>query len=227
MKARRNLTYLVLFSIVMFFSALLSAYVVSKGSTDYWVTFKLPGAFWASTAVILVSSLTIQLALVAARKGRTSSIAPLLGLTLLLGLGFTACQFKGWGQLFDRGLALVSRLKSASGTYGEDYAITRRGVPLDQVNGNFYLPTDVERANPLNAEMDEYKNTASSYFYVLTYAHWAHLLIGLVALLVMTVMAMKGRYTAADHTGLWAGTLYWHFLAGLWVLILSFLAVVH
>lgn len=227
LRARRTITWFLLFAICMFFAALLSAYVVSKGSTDYWVHFNIPRVFWYSTAAIVVSSITAQLALMAADKGNRSSVSGMLLATLVLGLVFTWTQFRGWNELFQEGFALVSRLKSIEGTYGTDYTITRLGEPLVKEGSDFFLASDVQRARPLNAEMDEFKNTASSYFYVLTYSHWAHVFGGLLALVVMLVQAARAKYTPQDHVGLWAGVMYWHFLAGLWVLILSFLTIVH
>ncbi|MBK9418878.1 MAG: hypothetical protein IPN62_16745 [Flavobacteriales bacterium] len=42
--------------------------------------------------------------------------------------------------------------------------------------------------------IDELKNIASSYLYVLTAAHLAHLAFGLLSLMVMMAMAVQGRY---------------------------------
>lgn len=228
-KAKRNLTFLMLFSIVMFFAGLTSAYLVSKGSSDYWVNFHLPAAFWWSTGFIVLSSATIQMALIQARKDHKRSVAPWLLLTLALGLCFSVSQFKGWKVLLNEGYALVSRLKSvdAHAVYGTDYTIERRGLTLVKNDDQYYLPDDTGFTHPLNAEMDETINSASSYFYVLTYSHFAHILGGLIALLVMSVKALLGRYGRDDHQGLWAGTIFWHFLAGLWVYLLLFLAYVH
>jgi cytochrome c oxidase subunit 3 len=91
----------------------------------------------------------------------------------------------------------------------------------------FYLADDVARVRPLNAELEEQKNTASSYFYALTVAHLAHLGAGLLSLLVMLIMALMGRYTSGSHAGLWSGVIYWHFLGGLWVYLLLFFRFVH
>jgi cytochrome c oxidase subunit 3 len=226
-RAKKALTYLMMFSIVMLFAGLTSAYLVSKGSSNYWLNFKLPTAFWFSTGFILLSSLTIQVAYVQAKKDHRRAVAPWVMLTLALGLCFSVSQFKGWHALLDHGYALVSRLKSANGEYGTDYTIERRGVTLVKAGDLYYLPDDTGQAHPLNAEMDEYKNAASSYFYVLTYAHLAHVIGGLIALLVMSIKSLMGRYGKADHQGLWAGTVYWHFLAGLWIYLLLFLAYVH
>lgn len=225
LKAKKALTRLMMISIVMFFAGLTSAYLVSKGGTLYWAEFKLPTAFFWSTGFILVSSATIQMALMQARKG--ASVAPWALATLVLGLAFSWCQFSGWGQLSSEGFAVTGRLKSVKGEYGKDYTITRRDITLVKAGDRFYLPTDVAMEHPLNAEMDESRNTASSYFYVLTGAHYAHIIGGLIALLIISIKAFMGRYGREDHQGLWAGTMYWHFLAGLWLYLLLFLAYVH
>ncbi len=225
-RSRRMLTWLIVFAIVMFFAGLTSAYVVSASGT-YWMHVRVPGAFMVSTVAILLSSLTVQLALMAARRGRRPVVAPLLVATLALGVVFTAYQFKGWEELVGRGNHLVGKLLDAKGEYGTDYTITKGGEELVLENGDFYRPSDGPSARPLNAEMAEHRNTSSSYFYVLTAAHLGHLFFGLVSLVVMIVMALLGRYTREAHAGLWAGTVYWHFLGGLWVYLYLFLAVFH
>src|ERR1700760_3628644 len=49
-------------SIIMMFAGLTSAYVVKRDQPG-WTSFSIPRAFWYSTGVILVSSLTVQMAL--------------------------------------------------------------------------------------------------------------------------------------------------------------------
>ncbi len=227
-KARRNITFLVLFSIVMIFASLLSAYVVSKGSSDYWVHIRIPRAFYWSTGIILLSSVFVHLAFTAVRKGRAKAAPAWLVLSFLLGIAFTASQYKGWKQLHDQGhLLSFSNVLQPTGAYGTDFTVEHRHQLLVRVDSLYFMPDDAAHAHPLNAEMAEYVNGASQYFYVLTAAHVAHVAFGLLALLITTVMALRGRYTADDNVGLWAGALYWHFLAGLWVVLLSFLAFVH
>jgi len=225
-RTRKLVTYLIVFAIVMFFAGLTSAYVVSM-SSGYWVDITLPRAFYVSTGAILLSSVCVQLALMAARSGGMRRVAPLLVGTLLLGGVFTWSQFKGWGELVAKGQYTVGRMVQATGEYGKDYTILRQGEPLVLEGGSFYAASDESRSKPLNAEIDEQKNTASSYLYVLTAAHLAHLVFGLLSLVVMVAMALLGRYSKEDHAGLWAGTVYWHFLGGLWVYLLLFLLFVH
>lgn len=223
---RKLLTWFILIAIVMFFAGLTSAYVVSMSGT-YWVDLRIPAPFLWSTAFIVVSSVFAQLALMAVDGPGRSRIPVLLAITLALGIAFAASQFAGWRQLVHQGNVVVGKVLDNKGTYGTDWTILRNNVALVEEQGRFYAPDDTQRLRPLNAELEEQFNTSSSYFYVLTAAHLAHLFFGLLALAIMVGMAALGRYTAADHSGLWAGVIYWHFLGALWVYLLLFLTLVH
>jgi cytochrome c oxidase subunit 3 len=62
-------------------------------------------------------------------------------------------------------------------------------------------------------------NPHSSYFYLLTGIHGLHLLGGLAALGVIFVQAWRGAYTPPASTAVNLTTMYWHFLAGLWIFL--------
>ena len=225
-RTRKAITRLMLFSIVMFFAGLTSAYVVSM-SGGYWVDIAIPKAFWISTVAIVLSSVLVQGALWSAAKGKRTLITPLLVGTLVLGGVFTWSQFQGWHELVAKGNFMVGKVLDNHGVYGVDYTIQFQGTPLILENGEFYHPKDEERTRPLNADLDEQKNTSSSFLFALTGAHLAHLAFGLLSLMVMIAMAARGRYGPDDHVGLWSGVLYWHFLGGLWLYLLLFLTFVH
>lgn len=225
-RVRKQVTRFILIAIVMFFAGLTSAYVVSM-SGGYWVDIKVPRPFIISTVAIAVSSIFAQLALNASNKGKSGSIAPFLLITLVLGLVFSWSQFQGWKELTSKGNFLVSKVLDNRGVYGEDYTIRYQGVSLELEGDQFYHPEDVARAKPLNADLDEQKNTSSSFFFALTGAHLAHLAFGLLSLLVMVFMALQKRYTPTDNAGLWSGVMYWHFLGALWIYLLLFLVFVH
>lgn len=57
-------------------------------------------------------------------------------------------------------------------------------------------------------------------FYTLSFLHAAHVLAGLVPLILVTVRAHRGRYTAARHDAVHFVAMYWHFLLVTWVAIL-------
>ena len=69
----------------------------------------------------------------------------------------------------------------------------------------------------------ETSNPSGSFFYVLTLAHLAHLIGGVIALFVVSVKSGRGIYTSTNYLGLELASIYWHFLTILWVYLYFFL----
>lgn len=63
-------------------------------------------------------------------------------------------------------------------------------------------------------------------FYLLTGLHAAHVIGGVIPLVVVTVRAWQGRYSAAFHPGVEYVAIYWHFLAVVWVVLFTLLVIV-
>jgi cytochrome c oxidase subunit III len=68
-------------------------------------------------------------------------------------------------------------------------------------------------------------NPSSSFFYVLTAAHAIHLIGGVLALLYVSVQALRLRLGPGKRTVVDVSALYWHFLDGLWVYLWILLLV--
>jgi len=66
-----------------------------------------------------------------------------------------------------------------------------------------------------------YESSQASIFYGLTGLHGAHVLIGILILLMITVRAFRGHYSAADHRGVEIPGIYWHFVDVMWVIVYS------
>ena len=64
-------------------------------------------------------------------------------------------------------------------------------------------------------------NTYGALFYTITGLHAAHVVAGVVFLVVVTLRACLGRYTAAKHTGLELCAMHWHFVALVWPGVLA------
>lgn len=92
-------------SIVMMFAGLTSAYIVKRDQPN-WVSFQLPQLFWYSTAVILLSSVTIQLALKSFKDREMARYRGLVVATLVLGAVFVAMQWMAFNQIWDSGTTL-------------------------------------------------------------------------------------------------------------------------
>lgn len=133
---KRNLVYVAIFSIVMFFAGFCSGYIVSSGGT-YWVKFNFPPAFYISTACIALSSVILQVFVNRVKKGNTGLLKIGVFLTFAFGVAFAYYQFKGYGQLIDNGAFLNSEITVTEGRYGDYYSIRYNGKYLE-VDGNEY-----------------------------------------------------------------------------------------
>jgi cytochrome c oxidase subunit 3 len=63
------------------------------------------------------------------------------------------------------------------------------------------------------------------FFYGLTILHAAHVLFGLLPLIVVSVRARAGRYTVEEHESVHLVGMYWHFLLVTWIAILIVLRI--
>ena len=86
-----------------------------------WTVFSIPTEFYVSTGIILLSSLTIHLALTAVKKDDLAAVKRWLIITLGLGLAFTFCQILGYNSLVQQGVFFVDKT-TPSGSFF--YAIT-------------------------------------------------------------------------------------------------------
>jgi cytochrome c oxidase subunit III len=192
-RARLGL-FVALIPVLMLFVSFTSAYVVRQGLPTLdprtnnfvrdWIPVELPRLLLLNTFVLLVSSMSMELArrqirarsmMETASMGPSISVGdrirvPWLAMTLVLGLAFLFGQWTAWKQLAANG---------------------------------FYVST----------------TPSSSFVYLLTGAHAAHLLGGIAALFIAGVASvlhgsLKTRSIVVDVTA-W----YWHFMALLWVYI--------
>ena len=90
-------------SIVMMFAGLTRAFLVKRNQTG-WKSVDLPNEFWVSTAVIVLSSLTLQMALSSFKNREMNPYQSLTGITLLLGVAFVVLQWFGFQNLWAQGI---------------------------------------------------------------------------------------------------------------------------
>jgi cytochrome c oxidase subunit III len=160
-------------SILMFFMALASAFIVRKAGSQDWVPLRIPVVLWVNTTVLLASSAVVELA-----RHRMDDFQPIAfrrmwHLALGLGLLFLLGQFVAWRQLASEGVFIAS-------------------------------------------------NPASSFFYILTGAHAAHLAGGLAAMVYVTKRNFA-RTRLTQRTAVQVTAYFWHFLDALWVFVLVLL----
>ncbi len=93
-------------SIIMMFAGLTSAYIVKKSQSN-WLNFELPIAFWYSTFVILLSSVTLHLSQKAFLAREMARYRLLITASAFLGVFFVVLQLIGFGSLQEKGINLI------------------------------------------------------------------------------------------------------------------------
>ncbi|MCL9808103.1 cytochrome c oxidase subunit 3 [Flavobacterium luminosum] len=116
-RSAKLLLYFAMISMIMMFAGLTSAYLVSASRKDWTHEMHMPSAFTFSTLIILISSVTIHLALKSIRQNDRSKTSLYLWLTLLLAIGFVYTQFSGFGQLVDQGFFFTGSGSSITATF--------------------------------------------------------------------------------------------------------------
>jgi cytochrome c oxidase subunit 3 len=165
---------LAMISIVMFFMVLTAAFLVLRTEHLHdWLRIELPGILWLNTAVLLLSSLTLEIARRRLNMDDPTGFRRMWSLTTLLGLLFVAGQAVAWRQLAVEGVYQTSRL-------------------------------------------------ASSFFYVFTALHAAHLMGGVCALLYVGFRKFDARRVTRP-VAVEVVSYYWHFMDGLWLFLLALL----
>src|SRR5207302_8241687 len=90
--------WILLTAVFMLFAGLSSAYIVLRG-VPAWQNIELPSLLWANTAILLLSSLAIDLSRRAVRRNDIPSMKRWLAGGGVLGMLFLAGQFGAWRQL--------------------------------------------------------------------------------------------------------------------------------
>src|SRR5215467_7991724 len=90
--------WILLTAIIMMFAGLSSAYIVLRG-VPAWQSIELPRLLWPNTALLLLSSISLEIARRAIRRNDVQSMKRWLVGAGILGLAFLAGQLAAWRQL--------------------------------------------------------------------------------------------------------------------------------
>jgi len=99
-------------SILMFFMALVSAFLVRRGSGN-WVPVRIPTLMWVNTCVLLASSATLEMARHRLSLGFVAAYKKLWLVTTVLGIAFLIGQVVAWRLLTAQGIYLASNPASS------------------------------------------------------------------------------------------------------------------
>ena len=104
----RTGAWVVIAGVVMLFTALTSSYIVRSASGNDWRPIAMPRVLWISTALIVISSITMEVSRRSLNRQRNAGYGRWLMITVALGLAFLATQLLAWRQLVRQGIYMAS-----------------------------------------------------------------------------------------------------------------------
>lgn len=176
-RAKKMMLWFGIVSLIMGFAGWTSAYIVSSKREDWVSDLELPSAFFVSTAMIILSSITYFIARKSVSNNNQKMSTICLLITLALGITFISLQFVGFSQMLENGYYFTG-------------------------------PTS---------------NIKMSYVFLIAAVHIAHVVAGLISLLVVIVQQVRNKYTPDNMLGMELGATFWHFLDFIWVYLILFM----
>jgi cytochrome c oxidase subunit 3 len=106
MHPKKFALWLFLVTVLMIFAALTSAYIVRQAEGN-WLEYELPEIFWVTSGIVLLSSVSMQVAYFAAKRDNFIGLRIAMVFTVLLGFAFLVGQWYSWVALVDREVFFV------------------------------------------------------------------------------------------------------------------------
>jgi len=182
----------------MFFGALFLAFGTYRFLHPHAFEMASAALTWqigaGNTLVLLVSSLTMALAVHHARHDERRRVLWCLGLTAILGLLFLS--LKAVEYAIDYRDALVPGWR-----FDESEWVRKGLTPAQTGNVQLFL----------------------IFYWIMTGIHALHMLIGIAAAGIVFFLARRGTFSSSYYTPIDAVGLYWHFVDIVWIFLLPML----
>ncbi|HTS50032.1 MAG TPA: cytochrome c oxidase subunit 3 family protein [Bryobacteraceae bacterium] len=188
---------------IMFFGGMFGAYTVYRSmypeafaSTSMHMN---PAFGAANTAVLIVSSLTMALAVRSARLGKQQALQMFLILTMIFGIAFLV--IKGF-------------------EYHEHWVDMK--VPL--FSGHWDYSNTPEF--PHQAQYSHQAQILFCFYFFMTGFHALHMLVGVGLMTTILMMARRGIFSTNYFTPVEISGLYWHFVDIVWIFLFPLLYLI-
>jgi len=187
---------------IMFFGGLFLAYTIYRAQYpegflygSHLLNVPLGGT---NTVVLIVSSLTMAMAVYYSQLGDRRKVVFFLVLTLLLGLAFLGIKYVEYSS------KIHDHLFPAFTTY---HPVT------PDVDPHHGIPLELQR--PVRIFLWIY--------FLMTGLHALHMIIGAGILITLIILAHRGRFTKEYNSPVEISGLYWHFVDIVWIFLFPLL----
>lgn len=207
---------------VLFFGGMFTTYTVNRH--EFFTAFGVGGNTLdiklgtTNTIVLIMSSLTMAMAVWSAQTGKKKLVTTFLILTLGLGcvfLGIKAIEYK---QKFDHHLIP-----------GHNFDISYRVNHPEPGEDPRLLATEREelaKAWAADPNLNSHAQLYVSLYFAMTGLHALHMVVGAGLLLWLLSQAVQQRFTPTYNTPVEIVGLYWHFVDIVWIYLFPLLYLI-
>jgi cytochrome c oxidase subunit 3 len=207
---------------VLFFGGLFMAYTVNRhafsaafGVGSNTLDIRLGGG---NTVVLILSSLTMAMAVWSAQVGKKQLVSIFLIATLGLGTVFLGVKVIEYKQKFDHhlipGHGFDVRYRSAHPTATDD---------PKEIAGE---KEELEKAFKIDPDINAHGQLYFSLYFGMTGLHALHMIVGAGLLLWLIKGSFRGRFTPQYNTPVEIVGLYWHFVDIVWIYLFPLLYLI-
>jgi cytochrome c oxidase subunit 3 len=173
-----------------------------------------------NTAVLIMSSLTMAMAVWSAQVGKRGLVTGFLIATLALGAVFLGIKVVEYKQKFDHHL------------------IPGRGFDVWYLVDNTKPETEIERkhlddereelhkATLIDPDIQSHAQLYFSLYFAMTGLHALHMIVGAGLLIWLIKVSLRGRFTPQYNTPVEIVGLYWHFVDIVWIYLFPLLYLI-
>jgi cytochrome c oxidase subunit 3 len=195
--------WLFLVTEIMFFGGMFCAYLIYR--LTYFNAFAAGSQqlnIWlgaTNTGVLIVSSVTVVLAVKAAEAGKRKLLVGYLLVTVLLGLTFLVIKGFEYKEKFEK-----HHVPGSTFNFTDKFDDNGKQIPVESKEAELFF----------------------SLYFVMTGMHAIHMIIGCGLFIGLTVLAWKGHYTSSYFTPIENAGLYWHFVDIVWIYLFPLLYLI-
>jgi cytochrome c oxidase subunit 3 len=195
--------WLFLVTEIMFFGGMFCAYLIYRlqhfnafAAGSQQLDIKM-GAF--NTAVLIVSSVTVVLAVKAAEVGKRKLLTGYLVVTVLLGLTFLVVKGFEYKEKFEK-----HHVPGPTFNFTDKFDDNGKQIPVNSKEAELFF----------------------SIYFAMTGMHALHMIIGCGLFGTLAVLAWKGHYTPGYFTPIENAGLYWHLVDIIWIYLFPLLYLI-
>jgi cytochrome c oxidase subunit 3 len=188
---------------IMFFGGMFCAYLIYR--LAYFNAFAAGSQqlnVWMggiNTAVLIVSSVTVVLAVKAAEAGKRKLLVGYLVVTILLGMTFLVIKGFEYAEKFEK-----HHVPGLTFSFTDKFDDNGKQIPVNSKQAELFF----------------------SLYFVMTGMHALHMIIGCGLFTGLAILAWKGHYTANYFTPIENGGLYWHLVDIIWIYLFPLLYLI-